>query len=98
MRRVMHDFPDVKCREILRNQISAMWHQGKSKLLICETVLPVTNCSGFESLADISRATFCSMQRTEKQWRDLLESVGLIVKKVWRTADGPFPVIECELD
>ena len=99
MRRVLHDFPDIKCREILQNQISAMRRQGKSKLLICETILPATGCSGFESLADISRTTFCSMQRTERQWRALLEGVGLVVVKIWKEEElGPFGVIECELD
>jgi hypothetical protein len=93
MRRVLHDFPDSKCREILKNQISAMT-PGTSRLLVCETVLPATGCSGFESLADISRTTFCSMQRTEKQWRALLESVGLTVVKVWSPVAGPFGVIE----
>jgi hypothetical protein len=93
MRRVLHDFPDSKCREILKNQISAMT-PGTSRLLVCETVLPATGCSGFESLADISRTTFCSMQRTEKQWRALLESVGLKVVKVWSPVAGPFGVIE----
>lgn len=100
MRRVLHDFPDTKCREILCNQISAMAPAGKSKLLVCETILPATGCSGFESLADISRTTFCSMQRTEKQWRSLLESVGLRVVKIWqglKEVGGPFGVIESEI-
>ncbi|ETI25921.1 hypothetical protein G647_02698 [Cladophialophora carrionii CBS 160.54] len=96
MRRVLHDFPDSKCREILKNQISAMT-PGTSRLLVCETVLPATGCSGFESLADISRTTFSSMQRTEKQWRALLESVGLKVVKVWSAVAGPFGVIESVL-
>ncbi|EXJ57044.1 hypothetical protein A1O7_07388 [Cladophialophora yegresii CBS 114405] len=96
MRRVMHDFPDSKCREILRNQVSAMT-AGTSRLLVCETVLPATGCSGFESLADISRTTFSSMQRTEQQWRVLLESVGLKVVKIWSAVAGPFGVIESVL-
>lgn len=95
MRRVLHDFPDTKCREILKNQLSAMT-PGKSRLLICETILPATGCTGFESLADISRTTFSSMQRTERQWRSLLGSVGLRVEKVWTGEEvkGPFGVIE----
>ncbi|KAK5050495.1 hypothetical protein LTR84_003776 [Exophiala bonariae] len=97
MRRVLHDFPDSKCREILRNQIHGMVKR-QSKLLVCETVLPATGCSEFESLADISRATFSSMQRSEKHWRALLTSVGLKVVKVWPPKAGPFPVIESELE
>src|ERR1700710_2395622 len=95
MRRVLHDFPDTKCREILKNQLLAMT-PGKSKLLICETILPATGCTGFERLIDISRTTFCSMQRTERQWRSLLEGVGLKVERVWtgEAVKGPFGVIE----
>ncbi|KIV88384.1 hypothetical protein PV10_08071 [Exophiala mesophila] len=96
MRRVLHDFPDSKCREILQNQIQGMV-KGHSKLLVCETVLPATGCSGFESLADISRTTFSSMQRSEKHWRALLDSVGLTVVKVWPPRGGPFSTIEAEL-
>lgn len=96
MRRVLHDFPDSKCREILQNQIHGMV-KGHSKLLVCETVLPATGCSGFESLADISRTTFSSMQRSEKHWRALLDSVGLAVVKVWPPKGGPFSTIEAEL-
>ncbi|EXJ67430.1 uncharacterized protein A1O5_09443 [Cladophialophora psammophila CBS 110553] len=98
MRRVLHDFPDSKCREILRNQIHGMV-KGQSKLLVCETVLPAVGCSGFESLADISRTTFSSMQRSEKQWTALLASVGLRVVKIWPAKQkGPFAVIESELE
>jgi hypothetical protein len=97
MRRVLHDFPDSKCREIVLNQKSAMT-PGTSRLLICETILPATGCSGFESLADISRTTFCSMQRTEKHWRALMQSAGMKVVKVWSPGDGvagPFGIVEC---
>lgn len=97
MRRVLHDFPDSKCREILRSQIHGMV-KGHSRLLVCETVLPATGASGFESLADISRATFSSMQRSEKHWTALLASVGLKIIKIWPSKDGPFPVIESELE
>ena len=97
MRRVLHDFPDSKCREILQNQKQAM-KKGHSKLLVCETVLPAVGCSGFESLADISRITFSSMQRNEKQWTALLGSVGLKIVKIWPPRGGPFSVIESEVE
>lgn len=99
LRRVLHDFPDTKCREILSHQIPAM-KKGYSKVLICEAVLPATGCSGFEALADISRTTFSSMQRSEKQWRELLTSVGFKVNKIWpppNAGPGGFAVIEAEI-
>jgi fumagillin biosynthesis methyltransferase len=96
MRRVLHDFPDSKCCEILLNQKHAM-KKGWSKLLVCETVLPDVGCSGFDSLADISRTTFSSMQRSEKQWTALLASVGLRIVKIWPAKGGPFSVIEAEI-
>jgi hypothetical protein len=65
--------------------------------LVCETVLPDVGCSGFDSLTDISRITFSSMQRSEKQWTALLASVGLRIVKIWAAKGGPFPVIEAEI-
>ena len=97
MRRVLHDFPDSKCREILQNQKTAM-SRSHSKLLVCESVLPDVGCSSFDSLTDISRITFSSMQRSEKQWRALLGSVGLTVVKVWPPTGGPFGVFEAEVE
>ena len=97
MRRVLHDFPDSRCREILQSQKAGM-KKGHSKLLVCETVLPDVGCSGFDSLTDISRITFSSMQRSEKQWAALLGSVGLKIVKIWPAKGGPFAVIESEID
>jgi hypothetical protein len=96
MRRVLHDFPDSMCCKILLNQKHAM-KKGWSKLLVCEAVLPDVGCSGFDSLTDISRITFNSMQRSEKQWTALLASVGLRIVKIWPAKEGPFSVIEAEI-
>ena len=97
MRRVLHDFSDSKCREILQNQKSAM-KRAHSKLLVCETVLPKVGCSGFESLVDISRITFSSMQRSDKQWTALLGVSGCRSFRFGRRKGGPFTVIEAEVD
>ena len=98
MRRVLHDFPDSKCLAIISNIRSAM-KRGHSKLLICEAVLPDVGCSSFDALTDISRITFSSMQRTEKQWRALLTQAGLGVVKIWRAEGGPtMAVIEAEIE
>ena len=72
MRRVLHDFPDSKCREILLNQKTCHVARSHSKLLVCESVLPDVGCSGFDSLTDISRITFSSMQRSESSGATLL--------------------------
>ena len=96
LRRVVHDFPDSKCREIMKNQRSAM--SKDSRLLISEAVLTETGVTGFEALADISRITFCSMQRSEKQWKALLGSAGFKVVKIWRGQVGAFAVIEAVMD
>ena len=55
---------------------------GYSKILINEWVLPDTDCSLRPALLDIHMlAVPIGMERTQTQWKELLESVGLEVVK-----------------
>ena len=44
-----------------------------SKLVIADLLLPTTNARPFETLMDIQMLAFGGMERTEGQWRELLE-------------------------
>lgn len=84
-RAICHDWSDSKCREFLGNTVKAM-EKGYSKLLINDFVLPDTNVPLHPALLDIMMMSLCSgVERSEKQWNALLDSVGLQVVKIWRS-------------
>jgi hypothetical protein len=96
-RAIMHDWPDSACEVILTNTIKAMT-PGVSRLLIFDFVLPSTGVELQPALLDMMMLHMSAgMERTEKQWRNLIEGVGLSIMKIWR-ADGAAKseaVIEC---
>ncbi len=69
---------------------------GYSKLLINDIVLPDVGASRFATQSDINMlALLAAMERSEAQWRQLLERAGLRVTKVWQGV--PESVIEAEV-
>lgn len=88
MRTVIHDWPDKQAREILKRVHEAM--NNDSILLLNENALPEENVPLFSADLDLTMmALFASLDRTEKQFRDLLESSGFRLVKVWRpTKEG----------
>lgn len=82
MRNILHDYPDEKCRVILRNIMTAM---GKdSRIIIDEIVLPDSNVSWQAAQVDLTM--FCrhgAMERTQAQWKTLLGSVGLEIEMTY---------------
>lgn len=96
MRCIMHDWSDLKCKEILRNIVPAM-KPGYSKLLISDIVLPETGVELFPATLDmLMLITLSGKERTRMQWDSLLNSVGLKIVKVWRLegVKSVDPVIE----
>jgi len=87
MRYILHDHSDSTCRQILENIVESMT-PGYSKLLIFEFILPDVGAPLFPSLLDINMMALLSgMERTEMQWRTLLNSVNLEVMKFWKVKD-----------
>ncbi|KAI1764980.1 putative O-methyltransferase [Hypoxylon sp. FL1150] len=89
---IFHDWSDVKCTEILTHVRAAM-KPGYSRLLIHDMIIPEQGASTFHAMLDMAMMAFNSgMERTERQWRELLESVGFEVLKAWlpleEDADG----------
>ncbi|KAH8812941.1 S-adenosyl-L-methionine-dependent methyltransferase [Xylogone sp. PMI_703] len=94
---VLHDWPDEKCREILRNIIPSMT-RGYSKILINENVIPDRNAHWKSTGLDlVMMSAFSSTERTEAAWRELLASVGLSVIHIWTYEEGTESLIEAEL-
>ena len=82
---VLHDFPDAKCRDILR-EIQAVMRRGYSKLLLNESIIPDKGCPSFFAAGDLNMmALLAGLKRTSQQWIELIESVGLVVVKIWRS-------------
>ncbi|KAL9604218.1 MAG: hypothetical protein Q9219_000616 [cf. Caloplaca sp. 3 TL-2023] len=83
MHSVLHDWQDEQCREILRHLRDAM-ERDYSKILINENVIPDAGAAWqITSLDWTMMATVASAERTETQWRRLIESVGLRVAGIW---------------
>ncbi|WYZ42097.1 hypothetical protein EsH8_V_000992 [Colletotrichum jinshuiense] len=97
MRSVLHDWTDEVCSNILARVTAAM-KPGYSKLLLNENVIPPTGADWQTTALDMVMMTiFASRERTEEQWRNLLEPAGLRIFKIWSRGEGVESLIECEL-
>ncbi|KAL4920630.1 S-adenosyl-L-methionine-dependent methyltransferase [Aspergillus aurantiobrunneus] len=96
MHSVLHDWPDDLCRKILANLVAAM-KPGYSKLLVNENVIPDTGAYWETTSLDVIMMQIGSAERTERQWRALLESTGLRIVSIWTAQRGVESLIECEL-
>ncbi len=66
---------------------------GYSKLLLHEMLIPEQGASTFHSMLDMTMMAFnAGMERTERQWTELLDKAGFEVVKFWppvqEDADG----------
>ncbi|KAM0814060.1 putative O-methyltransferase domain-containing protein [Seiridium cardinale] len=73
---ILHDWSDYKCFEILKGVKTAM-KPGYSKLLIHEMLVPEQGAATFYAMLDLTMMAFNSgMERTRRQWEELLNSAG----------------------
>ncbi|OHW96427.1 sterigmatocystin 8-o-methyltransferase [Colletotrichum incanum] len=97
MHSVLHDWTDDVCKSIL-SRVTAAMKPGYSKLLVNENVLPPTGANWQTTALDMMMMTFfSSRERTEEQWRRLLEPASLKIIKIWSKGEGVESLIECEL-
>jgi len=97
MHRVLHDWPDSQCRAILAPPKDAI-ARGYSKLLINENVIPNRGAkAGSTGLDLLMMSIQCGSERTETDWKVLLESVGFKITKIWLVEEGSESLIEAEL-
>lgn len=93
-RAIFHDWPDHICQAILRNTMSAM-ASDYSRILIVDFVLSDTETPLMQASIDIQMMSIgAGVERTERQWRKLLESVGLEITGIWNQGSGMESVIE----
>lgn len=95
---VLHDFSsDDACRRILNNILPAM-QKGYSKIIIKELMVPDNNAPWAFTAMDVNvMQSLSGQERTEAQFRNLLESVGLKVEGIWRHEKALDVVIEAVL-
>ena len=85
LKRVLHDWPDAQARAILRQCRRGM--AAHSRLLVIERVLPTGNTPSLGKLADIAMLIqYGGMERTEAEYRGLLETAGFRLRRCLETA------------
>lgn len=94
---VLHDWDDASSHTILANIAVAM-EKGYSKLLINELIVPDQDASwSITSMDWLMLALGAVKERTERNWRDLVEGAGMRVTGIWTVEQGSESLIECEL-
>ncbi|EME79094.1 uncharacterized protein MYCFIDRAFT_79782 [Pseudocercospora fijiensis CIRAD86] len=83
MRRILHEYNDEKCTEILSHTRDAMT-PGYSSLLINELVIPDTGCSPATATFDLIMMTVLgARERTKREWETLIGNInGLSIKNM----------------
>lgn len=81
-RTILHDYPDDKCLAILEHTVAAMG--PNSFILIDDIIVPDKGAHPRTTEMDyIMMTTLAAMERTRKQWDDLLDAAGLeVVQRV----------------
>ncbi len=90
--RILHDWPDEKAGQILQNCRKAIGSGGV--LLIMDAVIPEGDAPHLGKQVDLQMLFLVGgMERTEREWRRLLESSGFALNRVTSTGTQ-FDVIE----
>ena len=97
MHGVLHDWSDEPALQILSHLKAAMT-PGYSKLLIHEHVIPESHPHPQATAYDLTMMVKVSaLERSERAWFELLESVGFKVLKLWTSPLLTQSIIEAEL-
>lgn len=95
---ILHNWPDPLARTILRNTAAAM-EPSYSKIILNEYILPAQDCPQSASWADMHMmGGLAALERSEKQWRELVRGTGLTVVRFWFPDGSIDGVIELMLE
>ena len=59
-----------------------------SRIVIVDQVLPDSKVTAFSAMMDLTMMNFGGMERTERQWRKLLEGVGMRIIRIEPSEEG----------
>ncbi|KAF7932151.1 uncharacterized protein EAE97_009172 [Botrytis byssoidea] len=98
IRRILHDFYEPVCIQLLKNIASAMG--STSRVVIADMIRPEKTDVDGEIM--IYWMDFCMMmlngkEKSEKEFREIIDAAGLEVIKIWRYPVGTQAQIECRL-
>ncbi|KAI9709680.1 MAG: hypothetical protein M1828_002379 [Chrysothrix sp. TS-e1954] len=94
---VLHDWPDAKALEILRNVIASM-ERGYSRILLHEQVVGARHPDPRNTAADLTMMMcFSAHERSEEMWSALVRQVGLRVVKLWTSLESAESIMELDL-
>lgn len=94
---IMQDWSDSECTHILKQLVPAMT-KGYSKVLLNEFILPnkgahwALTCLDWELMSSLS-----ARQRTEAEFKSVIESAGLKIVGIFKHPQSGDSVIETEL-
>ncbi len=87
MSHILHDWPDDRCKKILRNCHKAM--KPESTLLVVEMIVPPGNQPSIAKLLDLEMlVTTGGRERTEEEFKTLLDSSGFELSRTISTQGG----------
>ena len=92
--RILHDWPDDKARLILENCHKSIRENGV--LLLREHVIPEADAPSFGKQLDLTMLFMLGgAERTEKEWRKLLQDSGFALSRIIKTGQS-FDLIEAK--
>jgi hypothetical protein len=96
LKRILHDWNDQRCLEILRTCRDAM--REKTRILVIDAVVPPGNEAHPSKIMDILMMTLVEgRERTEEEFRDLFRQAGLKLTRVIATP-SVLSIVEGERD
>lgn len=98
LRRILHDFYEPVCIDIVKNIASAMG--PTSRLLIGDFVVPEKSHIGDDFMVywlDFSMMMLTGQEKTAKQFENILDAAGLELVKIWPYDFGAQAVVEARL-
>lgn len=97
LQNILHNWASDACHTILTHLCEAMT-PGYSQLIVGNIILPDENVPLRASGLDIAMLYLHSgSQRSESEWRELLEGAGLKVVKVWYPQGDGDGIIQAEV-
>ena len=91
MKRVLHDWDDVRCVKILSNCCAAMGDKGR--VLVVDSVIPPGNGPNWGKLLDIQMFIIGGRERTKQEFVNVFKEAGLRLTRVVPT-NCPLSIVE----